>query len=59
MKPTWQSAQDAPENVPVMTKIDDAHGERNIQPLMRRGRLWWLKDGGMYVYYTPTHFHPL
>ncbi len=45
------------ERVEVETKIDDEHGERNIQTLKRgSGRLWFTPDGGMYVYYTPTHW---
>jgi len=44
------------EGVAVETKIDDANGERNAQPLTRRGRMWWTPDGAMYVYYTPTHW---
>lgn len=27
--------------------------------LVRRGRLWWLADGSMYVYYTPDLWRPL
>lgn len=55
----WNPIETAPENVPVLTKIDDAGGTRNEQPLKRRGRLWWLTEGSMYVYYTPTHWQPL
>lgn len=40
----------------VRTKIDDAYGARNEQRLRRQGRLWFVPDGQMYVYYTPTHF---
>jgi hypothetical protein len=39
-----------------MTKIDDADGVRNVQPLKRSGNLWFFPDGGMYVYYVPTHW---
>jgi hypothetical protein len=56
---TWYPSESAPEGVVVMTKIDDADGCRNEQELKRRGRLWWLADGSMYVYYTPTHWRPL
>lgn len=49
----------APEGVTLMTKIDDANGERNIAPLRRSGRLWFYPDGSMYVYYTPTHWREL
>ncbi len=45
-----------PENVVVITKIIDEHGERNEERLMRKGNLWWMADGSMYVYYTPTHW---
>ena len=41
----------------VNTKIKDDKGERNIQPLKRQGNLWFLPDGSMYVYYTPTHWY--
>jgi hypothetical protein len=43
----------------VDTKIDDADGCRNVQPLKLiagGGRLWFFPDGGMYVYYEPTHW---
>jgi hypothetical protein len=42
----------------VETKIHDWEGERNKQPLRRKGRLWLVSDGSMYVYYTPTHWRP-
>lgn len=48
-----------PNNKIVMTKIDDFKGERNVQKLKRSGNLWFLADGSMYVYYTPTHWKPL
>lgn len=61
----WQTIESAPEGVEVMTKIDDQHGERNIQPLVKRTRIpgetnpmFWTPDGSMYVYYTPTHWAP-
>lgn len=47
-----------------MTKIDDGHGERRIQPLVMRisipgvtRPLFWLPDGTGYVFYHPTHWH--
>ncbi len=52
----WRNIQTAPENVVVLTKIDDANGCRNEQKLKRSGRLWFVPDGSMYVYYTPTHW---
>lgn len=63
----WQPIADAsgylaPEREEVWTKIDDDHGERNVQKLTRCGSLWFtgengVPDAGMYVYYTPTHWH--
>ena len=54
---TWQTpAIYAPEGKVVWTKIHDKDGERNVAQLKRRGNLWFLPDGSMYVYYTPTHF---
>lgn len=48
----------APENEEIWTKIDDANGERNVAKLTRKGNLWFTEPvGGMYVYYTPTHWH--
>lgn len=54
----WISCDDSPpeDGVVVLTKIDDGRGVRNEQPLMKRGNLWWLADGSMYVYYRPTHW---
>lgn len=45
-----------PEGLIVETKIDDKRGCRNQQCLKRSGSLWFLPDGSMYVYYTPTHW---
>lgn len=45
-----------PEGESVMTKIDDAAGVRNEQRLSRQGRLWWMPNHSMYVYYVPTHW---
>lgn len=55
----WKSIETAPENREVLTKIHDIHGERNIEKLTRRGRLWYTDvdpNKGMYVYYSPTHW---
>jgi len=56
----WISVKDAlPEIYEVVdTKIDDEYGIRNEAKLYRTGSLWHLKDGSMYVYYTPTHWKP-
>jgi hypothetical protein len=49
--------KDKPEQgVIVNTKIIDEHGERNEAKLKRQNNLWFLPDGSMYVYYTPTHY---
>lgn len=45
-----------PENVPVMTKLDDGKGVRNQQLLKRRGGMWILPDTSVYTYYEPTHW---
>lgn len=45
-----------PEGVVVDTKIDDAQGCRNEQPLKRHGNWYFFPDGSMYVYYRPTHW---
>ncbi len=42
--------------VEVETKVHDSDGERNVQTLVRKGRLWFIPDMSMYVYYTPTHW---
>lgn len=54
----WISVNDClpPAGKIVMTKIDDAEGCRNEQQLKRSGNLWFVPDGKMYVYYTPTHW---
>jgi hypothetical protein len=55
----WKPIHTAPENVPVLTKIDDEHGSRNEQVMGRFSNLWWINKGKpnqMYVYYTPTHW---
>lgn len=54
----WVSVNESlPEDgVVVDTKIDDDGGVRNTQLLKRQGRLWFFRDGSMYVYYTPTHW---
>lgn len=44
-----------PQNVFVVTKIDDGNGVRNEQKLKFVHNLWW-SDDGMYVYYAPTHW---
>lgn len=38
------------------TKIDDGVNVRNEQELKYVGKMWWLPDMSMYVYYTPTHW---
>lgn len=50
------SEQLPPENVIAQTKIDDGKFCRNRCRLYRCGNLWFLPDGSMYVYYTPTHW---
>lgn len=52
----WKKIKDVlpPEGEIVNTRIDDENGIRNEQKLKRQGNLWFLPDGSMYVYYTPT-----
>jgi hypothetical protein len=48
-----------PRDTVVETKIDDAQGCRNMTTLKLitgGGRLWFVPDGVMYVYYSPTHW---
>jgi hypothetical protein len=52
----WQPIETAPAEELVWTKIHDDEGERNVQRLFREGRLWFVPDQSMYVYYTPTHW---
>lgn len=62
MKPTnWINLKSSqpPQGELVATKIDDASGPRNEQPLRLRGRMWYVHDDSMYVYYVPTHWHPI
>lgn len=46
--------KNTPENVELTTAIIENGEERNIEKLTKRGNLWW--SGGMYIYYTPTHY---
>jgi hypothetical protein len=58
----WYSVKDfsPPQRQVVLTKIDTVDGGvRNIQQLKLDGRLWWMPDGKMYVYYEPTHWKPI
>ena len=45
-----------PNNLEVMTKIDDEKGCRCEEILRRQNRLWFFPDYSMYIYYTPTHW---
>ena len=61
MRIEWVSVKERlpEENEVVNTKIDDGKGIRNEKLLKRKGKLWFLPDGSMYMYYTPTHWKPL
>lgn len=53
----WQPIQTAPEGRLIKTKISDERGDRNVQRLVRQGRLWFTDlTCNVYVYYTPTHW---
>jgi len=56
-EPKWNPIESAPNNVLVMTKVDDAKGVRNVQSLRRSGNLWFA--GGTYIYYDPTHWREM
>jgi hypothetical protein len=49
----------SPEGAIVETKIDDTLGVRNVTRLRRQGSLFYFPDGGMYVYYVPTHWREI
>jgi len=51
----WKQTE-APEGIPLATKIDDSNGARNEAVLVRHGNLWFFPDMSMYVYYRPTHW---
>lgn len=55
----WRPIDSAPDSVEVETVISDDGGTRNEQRLVRKGRLWFVPDMSMYVYYTPTHWRPV
>ena len=57
----WTKVSDQlpPKNTVVMTKIEDHRGVRNEQELKLQNTLWFVPDGSMYVYYTPTHWKSL
>lgn len=58
--PWIATADELPDQgILVETKIDDVNGVRNEQSLRREGRLWFVPDGSMYVYYTPTHWREM
>ncbi len=54
---SWKPIATCPEGKLVMTRIKDADGERNVQPLRKQGRLFYAGD--VYVYYTPTEWREL
>jgi len=49
---SWRAPKDQlpPENTVVLTM--NSHGD--VTELKRIGRLWFVPDGRMYVYYEPT-----
>lgn len=55
----WNPIETAPEKVLVETMISDESGDRNLATLRRSGRLWFVPDGKMYVYYAPTHWREI
>ena len=61
MDQTWIAVADRlPENGEIVhTVISDGYGARNDTILKRLDTLWFVPDGSMYVYYTPTHWRRL
>lgn len=57
MKTEWISIHERlPDNGVV---VDVLQGKsRIVTELKRQNKLWFLSDGSMYVYYTPTHWKP-
>lgn len=55
----WKPSHEAPDKKIVMTKIDDKNGVRNEGALYKNKNLWYIPDGSLYVYYTPTHYREL
>ena len=57
-EPAWfaVATNNPPQDIVVLTKIDDGHGVRNVARLKRHGRLWFVPDMSIYVYYEPTHW---
>ena len=53
--PAWIACADElpPEGVVVQVK------NNNGTTLKRSGRLWFLPDGSMYVYYVPEFWRPI
>lgn len=60
---TWVSTGERlPDNgVVVETKLDygKSFSFHQKQTLKRSGNLWFVPDGKMYVYYTPSHWREL
>jgi len=55
----WKKISQTPPPIDTVinTKIDDGISVRNEQRLIFDGKMWWLKDKSMYVYYKPTHWN--
>ena len=48
-----------PLNTVVETRINDMKGIRNEQTLKFNGRMWFVPDGSMYIYYEPTEWREI
>ncbi len=66
MNKEWMPVDTMPEGVLVETKIEDAHGVRNVQRLIKRTRepgrtrpMFFVEGEATYVYYQPTHWRPI
>lgn len=49
----WMPASQAPEHLPVRTKIDGQEGERT---LVREGAMWWLPGKVIPAQPRPSHY---
>lgn len=60
-KSKWNKCSEVlpPDGELVEVKIDDQYGKKNQTTLKRSGRLWFVEDGSMYVYWTPTHWRQI
>lgn len=54
----WISVRDRLPDNGVLVHALLGH-RRVVEKLKRHNNLWFVPDGSMYVYYTPTHWMPV